>query len=110
MKFLKDLLDAECTYRLPDDVMWRFIGLMTREEVRKGETIIDEGRVNPDIYILAEGIFSYNYLNGTDERCHAFALPGTMMFGLFILCQRTGGLHLSGMLRFGSLSLPGARF
>lgn len=21
MKFLKDLLDAECTYRLPDDVM-----------------------------------------------------------------------------------------
>lgn len=80
MKFLKDLLDAECTYRLPDDVMWRFIGLMTREEVRKGGTVIDEGRVNPDIYIVADGIFSYNYLNGTDERCHAFALPGAMMW------------------------------
>lgn len=93
MKFIKDLLDAECTYRLPDDVMWRFIGLMTREEVRKGETIIDEGCVNPDIYILAEGIFSYNYLNGTDERCHAFALPGTMMWSAYSYYAREPAVY-----------------
>lgn len=93
MKFLKDLLDAECTYRLPDDVMWRFIGLMTREEVRKGGTVIDEGRVNPDIYIVADGIFSYNYLNGTDERCHAFALPGAMMWSAYSYYAREPAVY-----------------
>lgn len=83
LQFLKDLIDAECSYRLSDDVMWRFIGLMKREEVKKGCSIIEEGRVNPDIYVVAEGVFCYNYLNGTDERCCAFALPGTMMWSAY---------------------------
>lgn len=60
---------------------------------QEGETIIDEGCVNPDIYILAEGIFSYNYLNGTDERCHAFALPGTMMWSAYSYYAREPAVY-----------------
>ena len=29
---------------------------------------------------MKRGIFSYNYMNGADERCWGFAMQGTMMF------------------------------
>ncbi len=80
MDELKKLLELECSYHLADDVMDRFLGLMDQQDVRKGVSIFETGKVNPDLYIVKEGIFSYNYLNGTDERCWGFAMPGTMMY------------------------------
>lgn len=79
-KYLKDLIAGECAYRLSDDVMQRFIDLMDRREIKKGCTVIEEGSVDRDIYVVGEGVFSSNYLNGTDERTFAFALPGTLMY------------------------------
>lgn len=80
MDKLKKLLALECNYRLSDRIMDDFLASMKREEIRRGASLISTGSVNPDIYILKDGIFSYNYFNGTDERCWGFALPGTMMY------------------------------
>ncbi len=80
MNKLKKLLLLECTYQLPDEIMDCFLAKMTVCDIRKGSAIIDTGCINPDIFIVKEGIFSYNYLNGTDERCWGFAMPGTMMY------------------------------
>ena len=80
MNQLKKLLALECSYQLPDPIMDRFLEAMQPIELQRGEILIDTGSVNPDIYVVKEGIFCYNYIDGIHDRCHAFAMPGTMMY------------------------------
>jgi len=79
MEALKKLLAEECHYRLPDDVMNRFLGLMTEVCLKAGQPIISYGELNSDVYILKEGIIRLIYFDGINERTHAFALAGTMV-------------------------------
>ena len=76
---VKELLRQECNFQLRSDIMNEFISKMSPIKLKRGEAIIEKGPVNPDIYVVRTGIFSYNYMNGSDERCWGFALPGTMM-------------------------------
>lgn len=80
MKKMQELLNQECDFRLSDPVMQMFLSMMDVMYVRRGESIFETGVVNRDIYVVMDGIFSYNYLSGSDDRCWGFALPGTMMY------------------------------
>lgn len=78
MENLKDLLYKECTYRLREDVMDRFLDMMNEVKLKRYEPLIAYGTLDTHIYILKEGIMRMHYLEGKNERTHAFALPGTL--------------------------------
>lgn len=80
MDKLKKLLALECSYAISDELMDRFLAPMQIIKLKRGDILIDAGEVNPDFYIVKEGVFAYNYFNGASERCEAFATPGTMMY------------------------------
>ena len=80
MKKLRELIRNECDFPLSDEVLDRFIGLMDRREVRRGKAVVETGDVNPDIYVVREGVFSADYFDGINDRCWAFALPGILMY------------------------------
>lgn len=79
MEALKKLLAEECHYRLRDEIMDRFLDMMTEVRLKVNEPIISYGELNSDVYILKEGIIRLIYFDGINERTHAFALAGTMV-------------------------------
>lgn len=80
IEILKRQLDEESSYKLSSDVMNQFLERTELLVMKRGQPIIDEGEVNKDIYILKKGIAAYTYMNGSNERCFAFALPPTLIF------------------------------
>lgn len=107
LKRMKSLLAEECTYRLRDEVMTDFLTRMDTVKVKNRSLLIEEGTVNRDIYIVKEGILADIWLDGTNERCWAFSLPGTMRFSYpsyyfgkpaiysLVACGETEVLHIS---------------
>lgn len=80
IKKMKTLLADECNYRLSDDVMTDFLMRMDIVKVKNRRALIEGGSINRDIYIVKDGIIAEIYFDGTNERCWAFGLPGTMFF------------------------------
>lgn len=56
MATLKQLLEDECDYKLPENVMEEFLYLGRVITYGKWDNVILEGDINPDIYIAMEGI------------------------------------------------------
>lgn len=79
MDDLKQLLFAECTYRMKDDTMDEFLGLMTEVKLKKGEPLIPYWKFDNNIYVLKSGIIRSVYFEGSKETTFAFALPGTVI-------------------------------
>lgn len=76
---MKALLAEECLYQLSDGIMDEFLSRMEVMTVKNRHALIEEQTVNSDVYIVKDGILADIYLDGTNERCWAFSLPGTML-------------------------------
>ena len=74
---LKEKLNQECDYIMPDKVMDRFLGLGHVQKIDKWRTVIACGDMNPDVYILMEGIMRCWYTDDNHEKTAHFATPAT---------------------------------
>ncbi|MGN1264686.1 MAG: Crp/Fnr family transcriptional regulator [Muribaculaceae bacterium] len=104
---MKELLADECLYHLSDNIMTDFLNQMDIRYYRNKQVLIEEGDIESDIYIVKEGILAEVYLDGVNERCWAFGLPGSMLisspgyymnkptFFRVVACGDTEVLHLS---------------
>lgn len=80
MTTLRQLLDAECSYRMKDETMDRFIELMTeRIELKENEALIPYGKLDDNVYVIISGIVRYIYFDGSKEVTYGFSLPGTVI-------------------------------
>ena len=82
MENLKRLLDDECSYRLKEEIMNRFLSTMEEIKLQQGDILIANGSLDSNIYIVKEGIMAHTYLSGMKDCCWGFSLPGTMMYSL----------------------------
>ncbi len=80
---LKELLNAECTYRMKDETMDMFLGLMTEVKLKKNEPLIPYGKFDNNVYIVKSGIFMCSYFDGMQEETFGFALPGTVIISFY---------------------------
>jgi CRP-like cAMP-binding protein len=84
METLKKQLNAECSYRMKDETMDKFIALMTEQiELKENEPLIPYGKFDDNVYILRSGITRSIYFDGTKEITYSFALPGTIMISYY---------------------------
>jgi CRP-like cAMP-binding protein len=89
METLKQQLFEECSYRMEEETMDRFLGLMTESvELKEGEALIPYGKYDNNIYVLKSGIIRSVYFDGVQERTFAFALPGTVMISYYAFYKR----------------------
>lgn len=79
MDELRKLLDVECDYRMADDTMDRFLGLMTEVRLKNNEPLIPYGKTDKNIYVVKEGIIRLAYFDGSKEMTFSFATPGTLL-------------------------------
>lgn len=82
MEKLKDLLAQECSFRLSDEVMDRLLMAAETVDLKKNEILVMGGKLDPNVYILKEGVIRYTYMNGIKEMVFAFALPGSLMMSM----------------------------
>jgi CRP-like cAMP-binding protein len=85
---LRELLHAECTYRMKEETMDEFTGLMTEIELKDKEILVPYGKFDNNIYIVREGILRYVYFDGDKEVTFGFALPGTLMISYYSFYKR----------------------
>ncbi|MDR2890168.1 MAG: Crp/Fnr family transcriptional regulator [Alistipes sp.] len=84
METLKKQLSEECSYRMRDETMDRFLGLMTETvELKDGEPLIPYGRFDNNVYVLKSGIVRSVWFDGLKETTFAFALPGTVIISYY---------------------------
>lgn len=82
MEELKKLLAQECSFKLSDGLMDKLLEAAKAVELEKNGVLIMEGSVDPNVYILKEGIIRYSYMDGIKEMTFAFAMPGSMMISM----------------------------
>lgn len=82
MKKLKERLACECSFRLSDELADKLLDGAELIKLKKNGILIMEGNVDPNIYIVKEGIIRYSYMDGIREQTFAFAMPGSMMIAM----------------------------
>ncbi len=87
MEALRKLLDAECDYRMKDETMDRFLGLMTELELKRNEPLIPYGSFDTNVYVVRKGIVRVAYFDGFQERTFAFGMPGTLLISYYSLMK-----------------------
>jgi CRP-like cAMP-binding protein len=85
---LKELLNRECDYRLSNETMERFLGLMTEIHLKDNEPLIRCGQMDSNVYVVKNGIMRHSYLDGLKEAVYAFSAPGTMIISWFSFYKR----------------------
>ena len=83
MEELKRLLNLECDRTLTSGQWDEVFALAETLHLKKGEPLICQGDINPDIYIVKEGIIRGIDFNGDRERTFCFGLPGTIFKSRF---------------------------
>jgi CRP-like cAMP-binding protein len=89
METLRKQLDAECGYRMKDETMDMFIGLMTELKLKRNQTLIPYGERDNNIYIARKGIMRNVYFDGFKEVTFGFCLPGTLMISYYSFCKNS---------------------
>ena len=79
MDEIKERINDECSYKLPDELMNRFFAQMTETRLKNREALIDYGKLDTNLYILKEGIIRLCYFDGEKEKTYGFAAPGTVI-------------------------------
>lgn len=97
MATLKQLLEDECDYKLPENVMEEFLSLGRVITYGKWDNVILEGDINPDIYIAMEGIVRCFYWDGDKEKTAFFHASHTFYELPSVFCQRSFILYVSDM-------------
>ncbi|MDE6541368.1 MAG: Crp/Fnr family transcriptional regulator [Muribaculaceae bacterium] len=75
---IRRLINGECICRLPEAATAQLLDAGTMVEYAAGEAITAAGAVDPDIYLLTEGIIRSWYWDGDVEKTAYFGTPGTM--------------------------------
>lgn len=83
MDELKRLLNLECDRQLTSEQWDELFALATTIHLKKGEPLICSGDVDPNIYIVKEGVMRGVDFNGDRERTFCFGLPGTIFNSRF---------------------------
>lgn len=78
MDKLKELLLSETIYRPSEAVIDEFLSYAEEKIYEPYEPVIEIGTVNPDMYILKDGVLFKSVFNNDQEITHSFATPGTM--------------------------------
>jgi CRP-like cAMP-binding protein len=68
---------------MKDETMDRFLALMTRMELKRGEPLIHYGKFNDNVYIVREGIVRITWFDGFKEATFSFAMPGTLAISYY---------------------------
>ncbi len=89
METLRNQLNAECAYRMKDETMDMFLGLMTELKLKRHEALIPYGKVDDNVYVVRKGIIRTVYFEGLKEVTFAFALPGTLKISYYSFCKGT---------------------
>ncbi len=77
---LRELIRKESTYEIPEELVERLINMGSIIRLRSGEAITRAGDIDPDFYILIDGIMRCYHVEGEaeTERTSYFGLPGTV--------------------------------
>lgn len=77
---LRELIRKESTYEIPEELVERLINMGLIIRLRSGEAITRAGDIDPDFYILIDGIMRCYHVEGEaeTERTSYFGLPGTV--------------------------------
>ncbi|MCM1037252.1 MAG: Crp/Fnr family transcriptional regulator [Bacteroides sp.] len=78
MENLLRLLNRECDHTLPDQDWHALFELCRPVSLRRGQVLIEAGDVEPDVYIVKEGVMRGVDFDGERERTISFGLPGTI--------------------------------
>ncbi|MDR2891078.1 MAG: Crp/Fnr family transcriptional regulator [Alistipes sp.] len=78
METLKRLINAEGEYRMRDQTVERFIGLMEEVKLKRNQVLVPYNTVDDNVYMIKKGIIRTVYFDGFKEVTFAFALPGTI--------------------------------
>ncbi len=87
METLKELLSAECDYRMKNETMDMFLESMTELKLKANESLIDYGALDSNVYVVKSGIVRSAYFNGFREMTYAFGMAGTMLSSYFPFYQ-----------------------
>lgn len=79
MEALRKLLNEECNYRMRDETMDAFIGLMTEVKIGNNRPLIEYGQLDSNIYVVKEGLMRFSYFDGLREMTYGFSAPGTVI-------------------------------
>lgn len=85
---LKRLIHEECTYRMSDQTMETFVGLMSEAEIKNKGVLVPYGKLDNNVYVVKSGICRYVYFDGMKEVTFGFALPGTLMISYYSFYRR----------------------
>ena len=89
METLRKQLNEECSYKMKEETMSRFLSLVSEQiELKEGEPLIPYGKFDNNIYVLKEGIIRSVYFDGVQERTFAFAMAGTVMISYYSFYRR----------------------
>ncbi len=83
MEKLKELLNRECDRTMSSEEWDALFKLSTQIVLKKGDVLISPGDIEPDVYIVKEGIIRGVDFNGDQERTFCFGLPGTVFNSRF---------------------------
>ncbi len=78
-ELIRKLILEEGHFHPSDFLIEMLLNRGTLISLRRNQTLIAEGEVNPHFYILTEGIMRKWYWNDSIEVTSAFALPGTQI-------------------------------
>lgn len=76
---LRRLLRDECSYAFDEDIMDSLLSTGTVRTLARGESLIDAGQVDRDVYFIMDGITRHWYWNGEREKTAFFSQSGTML-------------------------------
>ncbi len=79
METLKKSINADCDYRMRDETMDAFLGLMTEIHLKNNEPLIPYGKVDNNAYMIKDGVIRLAYFDGLTEKTFAFATAGTLL-------------------------------
>lgn len=79
MDALKHLLDDECRYKMPDDLMDRFLATATEVRLKNREALIAYGKLDTNLYVQKSGAVRVCYFDGEKEKTFGFSAPGTVI-------------------------------
>lgn len=88
MENFKKALAEEAPFKLSEEVMDKFCGIMEEKRIKKREVLIQSGEFNDNIYIVKEGILRRSHMDGDKEVTVAFALAGTVIMSYHSYCYR----------------------
>ena len=79
MEELKKNLADEAVYKLPETVMDTFCSYMEEIKLKRYDPVIKLGTLDPNIYVVKDGIIRRTYEDGGKIVTRSFALKGSML-------------------------------